>query len=293
MIRISFFIFAAALTLCGNLLKGQNSDFQKTMHDLLSHDFPKYQWRNIPVNGYGVATTYAGSRPGARNLRFLGGTYSFFGLKRIPANADSLMTPNEIIEAPCSPALNTTLQLKRDNVYKAFLPSIVSLFGFNAEVKDSLSRNATVNEMVICDRRIQEGAASNYIENLTQDPLQIKRNYNNDNLIMVVKDVVIKKMKISIQAGSRLAAQLDVELKGKLTKVVGDSAALGVKLSKLKSRTYQLEITTPVVAGFLAVKKGADSRGEAVIKKESAITGWSDKWMIATVPAQKDKPKIQ
>jgi hypothetical protein len=266
------------------------SDFQTTIKNLLKKDFPKYQWRNIPLNNYGVATSYAGPKPQSSKLQFLCGTYAFFGIKKIPANADSLMRPSEIIETGCSPALNATIQLQKQSVFKAILPNIASLFGFSASVSDSLSRNAVVDELEICDRRLQEGAANSYIENLTKDPLQIQKNYINDNLIMVVRDVVIKKLKISIKTGSKLSSEFDLKLLGKLKKVVGDSSQLSMQLKKLSNTSYEMEITTPVVAGYLAVKKGKDSRGEIVKQDESKITGWGKEWMITPIPAPKDTP---
>jgi hypothetical protein len=269
------------------------AEFQKLMKQLLSTDYPDYQWRNIPLNGYGVATTYAGNKPSSHSLAFLGGTYAFFGLKKVPSSADSLMIPNEIIEAPCSPGINTTISLKRNNIFQAILPNIVSLFSFSATVRDSLSKYAVVEDLEVCDRRIQEGAATQYIKNLKTDPLLIQEKYNNDELIFVVRDVVIKKLKVSITTGRLVSGDFEARLHDAGNTVVGDSAQLAVKLSKLTSSTYTLEIATPVVAGFLAVKKGADSRGETVKNTQAAITGWNKKWMIQTVPIKNDKAVIK
>jgi hypothetical protein len=263
------------------------ADFQKTMKGLLKKDFPKYQWRNVPVNNYGVVTSYAGNGSNTSKLKFLCGTYSFFNLKKLPVAEDSLMVPNEIIEVACSESINTTVQLQKQNIYKAILPSISSLLGFNASVSDSLSRKAIVEDLVVCDRRVQEGSVNAYIESIKNDTKQIKKNYTNDNLIMVVRDVVIKKLKISIKVGTNLATELDAKLLGDLEKTFGKGAELSVQLKKITSRDYSLEITTPVVVATLAVEKGSNTRAEK--KKEDAlITGWSKKWTITSIPVADD-----
>jgi hypothetical protein len=284
--KLTIFVLIFAQFFCLTMF-GQ-ADFQKTMKNLLKKDFPKYQWRNVPVNNYGIVTSYAGHGSNTTKLKFLCGTYSFFNLKKVPVAMDSLMVPNEIIEAPCSESINTTVQLQKDNVYKAILPSISSLLGFNASVKDSLSRKAIVKDLVICDRRVQEGAVNSYIESITDDTKQIKKNYTNDNLIMVVRDVVIKKLKISITVGSKLATELDAKLLGDLEKTFGKGAELSVQLKKITARDYTLEITSPVVVATLAVEKGTNTRGEKAKTDEALITGWGKEWMITSIPLTDD-----
>lgn len=265
------------------------ADFQKTMKNLLKRDFPKYQWRNVPVNNYGVVTSYAGHGSNTSKLQFLCGTYSFFNLKKLPVAVDSLMVPNEIIESACSESINATVQLQKENVYKAILPSISSLLGFNASVSDELSRKAIVEDLVVCDRRVQEGAVNSYIESITNDTKGIKKNYTNDNLIMVIRDVVIKKLKISIKVDTKLGTELDAKLLGDLEKSFGKGAELSVKLKKITSRDYTLEITSPVVVATLAVEKGSNTRGEKVKTDEALITGWGKEWMITSIPLTDDK----
>jgi hypothetical protein len=269
------------------------SDFQRVIRTILSKDFPKYQWRNIPVNGYGVATTYRGTKANSKKLSFLGGTYAFFGLDNIPSNADSLMRPNKIIEAPCSPELTTTIEIHKAGIFKAILPMIASLFGFSASLSDSVNRSASIDTLEICDRRIQEGAANLYIEQMKNDPLQIQKNYDNDELIMVIRDIVIKKLTVTINADSKLASSINANLLGKPQKNVGDSANLGVQLSKLTKTTFKMSITTPVVVGYLAVSKGADSRGELINSTDYLSTNWSKSWRIVSVPAYNDKKIVK
>jgi hypothetical protein len=95
-------------------------------------------------------------------------------------------------------------------------------------------------------------------------------------------------LKVSITTGRLLSGDFDARLHDAGNTVVGDSAQLAVKLSKLTSSTYTLEIATPVVAGFLAVKKGPDSRSDIVKNTQAAITGWNKKWIIQTVPIKND-----
>lgn len=268
------------------------SDFKKVMQSIFQKDYPRYQWRNIPVDGYGVATTYGGKKPNSSRLIFLGGTYAFFGLTKPPSTADSILRPNNIIEAPCSPSLNTSIELHKAGIFKVLLPSIATLFGFSATLSDSVDRTATVDTLEICDRRIEEGAAVNYIESMSKDPLQIQKNYRNDELVLVVRDIIIRKMVISITADSKLASSLDLKLLGSLQKVVGDSAELSVQLSRLSKTTYKMTVTTPVVVGFLAVSKGADSRGELINSKDYIATSWSKKWVITEVPVRHDTKAV-
>lgn len=284
--KLSLFVLIFTHFFC--LTAFGQADFQKTMKDLLKKDFPRYQWRNVPVNNYGIVTSYAGNGSNTTRLQFLCGTYSFFNLKKLPVATDSLMVPNEIIEVACSEEINATVQLQKQDIYKAILPSISSLLGFNASVSDSLARKAVVEDLVVCDRRVQEGSVNNFIESITNDTKQIKRNYTNDNLTMVIRDVVIKKLKISIQTGTNLATDLDAKLLGDMEKTFGKGAELGVKLKRISNRSYSLEITAPVVVATLAVKKGANTRGEKVKKDEALVTGWGKEWMITSIPLTDD-----
>lgn len=290
--KVTFSLLLFFFTTLFHINSNGQSDFRKAMTTLLKKDYPKFQWRDIPVNNYGVATSYSGTNLKTASLKFLSGTYSFFGLKKLPTTPDSLMIPNEMIELGCSPDVNTQIQLKRDIIFKSILPNIVSLFGFNASISDSLGKNVTIDSLEICDRRIQEGAADNYITNLPQDPLGIQRSFNNDRLVMVVRDVVIKKLKITINTGRKLATDLDAKMGEKAVKIVGDSSSLSFKLLKISNTLYTMEITTPVVVGTLAVKKGITDRGgHNNLIDDSKLTGWNKKWVITETPVINSKKK--
>ncbi len=251
------------------------SNFKTTMKSLLGKDFPNYQWLNVPINNYGVATCYAGTNTNTKKNSFLCGTYSFFGIKKLPQSIDSLLIPNIMIEKGCSPSINATIQVEKKSIYKAILPNIASLFGLNASLTDSLAQNAVIDELEICDRRIQEGEVNTYIEDFKTDPKEIKKNFRNQSLILVVKDIVITKLKISIKSNAQLAAELDLKLKGKLVEHVGDNAEIGMYLKKINNSTYTMEINSPMVIGFLAVKKGDATRGgNKGNDNDFKLTGW-------------------
>lgn len=259
--------------------------FRQTMSSMLSNDYPHFQWLEYPVDNYGIATAYRGTKDNIDRRSFLCATFTCLGLDQPASDSDSgkWMAAGGYADLGCGGSLDNKLTKKRDLVVNAVLPKLLSVVGISADVQRNQQSTVDLKGGSLCARQLVQGKMLNYINGLKEadSTFYLKTALDHKQLVLVVGDIVIKSLTLNIHATPSFKAQIDTKLQGKTTQIFGDQATIGVKVERSSDKEYSLAITHPVIAGILAVRQQPDTKSVGQVLD----TKWSD-WAPATIPTQ-------
>jgi hypothetical protein len=235
-------------------------DFAKAMKKIFGKQYGGYQWLDYPVDNFGVGTAYRDTRDQADPRHFLCATFTCIGISPIPTDSVRWLqvipqgTATGFADVGCGGAVGAAIQKSSSLVIGAMLPKLLGVIGINAGVDNATTRNTSLTVSTGCSRLLT-GRIRGFIQGLNEDPYGMKEALNAQQLVLIKGDVVIKSLEVTVKSTSKLKADFDAKLQGKATAVFGDSAKLGVALSRDAANDYHLKIVSPVIVGILAVRQ--------------------------------------
>jgi hypothetical protein len=123
-----------------------------------------------------------------------------------------------------------------------------------------------------------------YIENLPTDTYQVQKWWRKDQLVMIISDLVIKKLTINIRQNKSVVTALKAKLSGQASKIFGEGSGFGIELKNEGNNTFSLSIATPVVISVLAARKASTrDLNSPKIQGDAAGLGWND-FVVAKIP---------
>lgn len=276
---------------------GQAQSFSRAMKTIFKgSQFKDFQWLEYPVDNFGVGTSYRTMASKAETRDFLCGPFTCFNISPLPGldeRAWLFVGPkgatdpkNGYAEEGCGGAIDTQLKQNSKLAISALLPKIYEIIGIDASFARDTSSTVEAEISSGCFRQLQIGKARSYIGSLQQDPLELRRSFDGDQLVLVAKDLVIKSFSMSITSSAKLKLAVDAKLQGAASKRFGDDAKIKVDLIRDRDGVYKVKSINPVIVGVLARKTGK-SRG--VVEK-----GWEGfvPALVPTEPKMPARPKI-
>lgn len=240
-------------------------DFSKSMAKIFTgNQFKHYQWQTYPVSDYGVGTAYRGTSNQPTGGTFLCSTYACLSAQKSdPSTAEGLSKwlivsadsndTTGYAAAPCGGDLDAALQRNSKWAISALVPQLLGVLGLNANASNDKTAKTVLTGATACNRKLYQVKAIQYLTRTDHpDTYGVAAAYNNNRLVLVLEDVVIKSFDFQVTTTGDLKAGFDSKLNNDPTKKFGAGSDLQFNLEKTANDQYHLKSTTPLVVGFLA-----------------------------------------
>jgi hypothetical protein len=107
--KIKFLFLSSIILVTFYTVHAQRS-LSQTIKSIVGRDYKEWEFFDYPLNNFGVATSFKGTKTNIAKNDFLVGTFPFFGYKTVPQSETTWMQPNEIIEVGCGSALQAMIE---------------------------------------------------------------------------------------------------------------------------------------------------------------------------------------
>ena len=270
-------------------------EVKKALKRAYHNDFPSYSFRGSPVGNFGVGTIYAAQfidqKVSTNNP--LNPQESWLMAHPNTWYADSVTEDERknidrrIFESGNMGSVVLNEKISSGLKLSVSIPNLSEVLNAGAEVSLEKGVKVTLKASAADNRQMNWSEFKKAVSNGKMQPY-IKNLIDNDNIVLISKDIILKGYSAEIQIDQTINPQLNAKLNEAVGNAIGVDSKFSIGITKKSEGHFVVNATDPVVAAVLfvrpptrnAIPDGAIGIVGPSIKKPESFDDW-DKVIIS------------
>lgn len=217
-------------------------------------NYSKFVWVTYPTSNNGILSMGKSHSSKYDPLKQrICPTYTCLGLSEDLIDDPSNSALNNLVTFDAGDASSLQEDQVNKSVLNAALPSILNVIGLNLNSSRQKAVKMDLSFGGLVMREILPAEVRGYLDSIQPNPnasltqRSVANQYRRKQLSIITKDIVIDKMKLTVEVISDNNFGVEAALEQKVGSIFGKDSTIKFQISKQGNRKYSIETTRPMI----------------------------------------------